>query len=471
MTRLKSPTERLSDGEMGRHRSLLENPKVRSWYDARCLRSRLSADAYVRKLGFLLERLGTDAEAVVTLARENPDELRDRLVRYASEQKRAGRLDTYVLKSFDGLRSYLEHRRVRFEDFPKLSPIRGASLRSERVPTPEELGRVLEKLSLRGRVIALLMAHSGLRPGVVGSYGGENGLRLGDLVDLKLGGRPAFREVPFAVRVPAELSKTRVEYVTFGTRQLSTALLAYLESRRERGEKLSAESPVVVAGETRGVAKVSREGARFGRGFLTTKAVVEELRDALKSSAPEGVRWRPYVARSYCSTRLLLAEGDLRISRDLREAILGHDGGVASRYNVGKRWGSELMEEARHEYGRASSFLETTRSKEEPDILRQAKLLVLEAVGLEGKAASKIAGKSKEEVLAEVRKRLGAGPPEEPHPGPTRAASSAGPGPGADAVERAFPTDEVPKLLEAGWRYVAPLNGSMAVLRAPLEGF
>ena len=35
--------------------------------------------------------------------------------------------------------------------------------------------------------------------------------------------------------------------------------------------------------------------------------------------------------------------------------------------------------------------------------------------------------------------------------------------------ERAIPTDEVPKLLGTGWTFVAPLNGSMAVLRAPAQ--
>jgi hypothetical protein len=467
MPRSRAGGNRVSKGDAGRHRALLVNPRVRSWYEARSLRSRLSADRYLRQLGLLLERLGEDADTIAGVAKENPDELRDRLVAYAADLKRNDRLDSYILKTFDALRSYLEHRRVHFEDFPKLSPIRGASLKSERVPTPEELGRVLEKLSLRGRVIALLMAHAGLRPGVVGSYGGENGLRLGDLADLKLGAELSLREVPFSIRVPAELSKTRVEYVTFGSRQLATALLAYLESRKSRGEKLSAGSPVVVPGVTRGAAKNSRDGARFGRGFLSTKAVVDELGDALKSSAPEGVRWRPYVARSYCSTRLLLAEGDLRISRDLREAILGHDGGVASRYNVGKRWGPELLGEARREYGRAASFLETTRSKGEPDLLREAKLLVLEAVGVGASEAAKLADGSKDAVLAEVRKRLGANASGGAESSRPSISAADGPDFAPSLAERAFPTEEVPKLLESGWRFVAPLNGSMAVLRAP----
>lgn len=40
-------------------------------------------------------------------------------------------------------------------------------------------------------------------------------------------------------------------------------------------------------------------------------------------------------------------------------------------------------------------------------------------------------------------------------------------GPVSGPEEQAFPTEEVPTLLRAGWTFVAPLNGSMVVLRAP----
>ena len=34
-------------------------------------------------------------------------------------------------------------------------------------------------------------------------------------------------------------------------------------------------------------------------------------------------------------------------------------------------------------------------------------------------------------------------------------------------TQRAVPVEEVPKLLEEGWEFIAPRNGSMAVLKAP----
>jgi len=456
-TRPRSP-ESISDGEIGRHRALLKNPRVKSWYDAQALRSRLSADAHVRKLGYLLEKLGIGPDEVVGVAHDDPDRLRDLLVRYAAAQKRAGRLDTYVLKSFSGLKSYLNHRRERFDDFPKLSPVRGISLRNERIPRPEELGRVLERLTLRGRVICLLMAHSGLRPGAIGSYGGENGLRLRDLTELKIGSSLGFKETPFVIRVPAELSKTRAEYVTFGTGQLATAILAYLDSRRERGDTLSATSPLIKAAESRGVAKTSIDSARFGRGFLTTKAVVEELRGALHSTAPADVTWRPYVLRSYCSTRLLLAEGQGRISRDLREAILGHDGGVASRYNVGKRWGEELLTEARREYANAAEFLETN-AQTRMNVAAEFRRTLLAVAGLNDEEAVQHMNDSNDEVLALLRNRL----IEREAADPERANGNGN----GHGVQKPVSLAEAERLLSQGWTFVANFGDDRVLLQPP----
>jgi len=438
---------------LGRHKALLGDPKVRSWWESRTLRSRLSADQYLRQFGFLLERLGLTPASVVALAKSDPDRLRDLLVRDAAKLKRAGRLDSYISKFHEGLRSYFRFHRVAFDGFPSLSPIKGASLVQERVPTPEELGRVLDRLSLRSKVCALFIAHAGVRPGALGSYQAEGGLTLADLPDLRLGKRPSFAEEPFVVRVPAHLSKTRTSYTTFGSSQLASTLLAYLADRVESGEKLTPSSPVVAVRPTRGVASRRRDDPRFSPGFVVTKAVVGELHDALKSSAPEGVRWRPYVLRAYCSSRLLMAEGAGKLTRDLREAILGHDLGNSGRYTLGKTWGADMLRDARGAYKRAEPYLSTgSAPADSSEGATRVIRLLLESRGV---PASKLegldlSGKSDEEIVALLR-TVGAAI------GPER------------RTEKAVEVADVPKLLEAGWEFVSPLNGSMAVLRAPLE--
>ena len=439
---------------MGRHRQLLTNPLIRSWWEARSLRSRLNADQLLRQLGLLLERLDLTPEKVADLARKGPDHLRDLLVKDAASLKREGRLDSYIRQFSAGLKSYLRFHRVPFDGFPSLSPIHGASLTAERVPSPEELGRVLDKLSLRGRVSALFMAHSGVRPGVLAAYQGEGGLTLGDLPDLKFGPPISFVGRPFVVRVPAGLSKTRSAYTTFGSSQLETALVAYLEERGASGEKLGPASPVIAANPTRGAALLSQQQARFPRGFLTTTAMVKEVRDVLHATVPDGTRWRPYVLRSYCSTRLLMAEGAGKITRDLREAILGHDTGVAGRYHVGKTWGAELLKEARASYKRAEAYLLTNAAPpgSDQEAVTRALKLLLQARGVPAEKLKNIdlANKTDEEVI-ELLKTVGAAL--EPEKATRRA-------------EKVVPADRAQELLDQGWDYVGPA-GLMVVLRAP----
>ena len=447
---------------VGRHRDLLSNPKIREWYEGRLLRSRLSADTYLRQLGLFIERLGLDADALARAARDDPDRLRALLTKLATKQKADGLLDAYISKSFGGLKSWIEFNHVHFDGYPKLSPVKGQSLASERVPSPEEFARVLEHLSPRGRVVALLMGHSGLRPGVIGSYGGEDGLRLGDL-ELKIDPTLEFSEIPFVIRVPAALSKTRASYVTFGTGILATTLISSLESRREKGEKLTPKSPVVAAAETRGIARRSREASQFGKGFLTTKAVVEELREALRLTVPDGVTWRPYVCRSYCSTRLLLAEGEQRITRDLREALLGHDGGVASRYTVGKRWGPELLAEARKQYRQAAEFLETTTSGNTAvyrDLL-QSLLDDIEASTGKTSGGSALTADQLKQALHNALDRTSTG-----NPGGKMGSKTATelPPPKREGEERVIEAGLAQAYFDAGWIFRSPLNGSKAVV-------
>jgi hypothetical protein len=438
---------------IGRHKALLSNPTVRSWWEARSLRSRLSADQYLRQLGLLLERLELTPLEIGALAKTDPDRLRDLLIQDAAKLKRDGKLDSYISKFLEGLKSYFRFQRIAFDGYPALSPVKGASLGNERVPSPEELGRILDHLSARGRVIALFFAHSGVRPGVLGSYQGENGLRLSDLPELELDRRKrSFSKVPFVIRVPADLSKTRVAYVTFGTSQLARTLLSYLEDRARGGETLNPDSPVVAGNPVRGIALLSRQGAQHSKGFLSTKVVVEEVRSALQASVPKGVRWRPYVLRAYCSTRLLMAESAGKITRDLREAILGHDGGVAARYNVGKRWSEELLTDARAAYKRCEPFLSTAAATagagEEADRVLKA---FFTSRGLPAQEAARLDFSSKsDEELAEMFRKLGAArPPPEP------------------STERAVATREVPGLLEQGWRFVAALDAERTILRSP----
>lgn len=448
---------------IGRHKALLNDPQVRSWWESRSITSRLSADQYLRFLGHLCERLGLSLQAATEMARKDPDQLRDLLIRDAAKMKREGKLDSYIGKYSEGLKSYLKFRHIAFDGYPRLSPIRGESLRSERVPTPEELGKVLDLLSTRGRVISLLMAHTGIRPGVIGNYGAEGGLTLADLPELKLNDL-SFPESPFVIRVPATLSKTRVAYVTFGSAQLESALLAYLGERRRGGEKLGPTSPVVAVGKTRGVAHLLRQGAKFDKGFLTTAGVVGELRDALQSCLPEGVSWRPYVLRSYCSTRLLMAEGAGKITRDLRESILGHDLGVSGRYTLGKAWGPDMLKDARRSFKRAEPFLNTVQVATGEDVFIEMRKGLLLGLGytlddLKPLDLAEMDDRKFQELVTTKRSELFGGAVATPQAlAPAR------------RVQKVIDESEVDPYLEQGWTVATTLGGGKRVVLNPPSG-
>ncbi len=398
-------------------------------------------------------------EEIVTTAKEDPDALRARFTRCAVALKRAGWLDTSISKGFLMVKAYLKYRHVNTDVFPRLSSATGETLQNERTPAPEELGVVLDKLSLRGRVIALFMAHGGLRPQVLGSYQAENGLCLRDIPELIVKDKTIeFRETPFLVRVPAALSKTRASYTTFGTSQLATALLAYLGVRRDGGEALGPGSPVIAALPTRGAARVRQANGTFSNGFLTTAVLTREIHVALSSSVPDGVTWRPYVLRAYCSTRLLMAEGNGRISRDLREAILGHDTGVAGRYHVGKRWGEELLAEARREYANASEFLETN-AQSRMSVANEFRRTLLAVAGLNEEEMAKHMEDTNDEVLTLVREKLrskGAAAPPPPN----------GNGEGR-RIQKPVPLAEARELMAQGWTFVANFGSDEIILQPP----
>ncbi len=452
--------KRAFEGRLG----LLADRHIREWYDdeAKGGRNRLSAITSVRKLSFLLERLRLDPVSVERMARTDPGGLRRLLSRYVTEATEGGRLPSYLRKLFASLRSYLKFRHLVFDDFPKLESIEGATLTNEKVPTQQELGVVLDRLSLRGRVVALAMANAGLRPQVIGGYEAARGLLLGDLPDLVLTPEIHFERVPFTILGRPELSKRRRAWTTFGTAQLATAIEAYLRTREVRGELLGPKSPLVTHNEVRGIARVSKEHARTKLGFLTTTHVTLEVGKVLHETVPKGGRWRPYCLRAYFRTGLLRAGVD----RDLAEALMNHDTGVPGAYSVAKAWSDDLLEKARQEFERASEFLQTVPT---PKVDVRAEVLSTLTKAIEEATGRKTDGNLRgEDLLRALREALGGGTS---HPGEQDGSVARHMAPSLDVPsarrrgdQRVVSTEVVAHLLEQGWRFRSPLNSHQAVV-------
>ncbi|EQD73182.1 integrase/recombinase, partial [mine drainage metagenome] len=340
----------------------LADPRVRSWWQSQRLGSHITADVNLRQLWAFLIEAKLDPHQLVALAKDEPEKLQEIIVEYADQLVNRGRLASYIAKTFVGVKSWLRFNGVEFHRFPKLKVLQGQSLSKERTPTPAELHRLLGVLDPRGRMIALLMAHAGLRPGVLGSMDGTDGLTLGDLPELTLKGEPAFKRIPFLIVVAGTHSKNRLDYVTFGTQELAEAVLAYLADRQSRGEKLTPASPLV---NLSAFASANYNHARVKSDFITTTVITRGLRNAIAKVLPKGVEWRPYVLRAYCSTQLWAAGNHGKIDRDAREAILGHDLGVSGRYNLSKRLHPEMVEELRAAYARCEGYLSTVPTRDD----------------------------------------------------------------------------------------------------------
>jgi len=92
---------------------------------------------------------------------------------------------------------------------------------NERVPTREELQRILEVSLLREKVAASLMTFCGFRPQVFGDFLGRDGLVLGEVPEMQVadGREVRFSKVPTLIRVRRTISKKRNAYFVFAPQQ------------------------------------------------------------------------------------------------------------------------------------------------------------------------------------------------------------------------------------------------------------
>jgi hypothetical protein len=211
-----------------------------------------------------------------------------------------------------------------------------------------------------------------VRIGVLANRYSTGGLRFRELPEFDTA-KLEFKKLPFLVKVPPELSKTKRRYATFGTTEAAEAITAYVCERVGRGEVIGPASPVITVNMRARFDQ--RRKAADGSVFLTEKGLSTDLKKAIRKAIPQNTP-RPYITRAWASTQLLIAESKGLITRDFRESLLGHSLGVAGRYNLDKSWRPDLVEEIREAYRRCEPFL-TTRPAESkgPDAAAISKML------------------------------------------------------------------------------------------------
>jgi integrase len=443
VTDQKTPQERKA--------TLLADADIQAWIKDH--RSPSTAKTQLEQLELFCRRTGLDQESLVGLATQKPNKgFRARVLNWVELERKAGRPDLYTKTIWYAVKSWLRYNEVGLEWSPALDPQPAATLEAERVPTAEELRRLLSVLSSRDRAAVLILASSGVRVGVLASRFEAGGITLDAFPDLVLGGKvPHFSKVPAMLHVPSKLSKSRKEYYTFITTEAAEALVAYLQERRSRGEKLTDASAVIGPEPKASHAHFRRD--RKDTLFISGKSLGNVIRVGLRKVMPRGVRVRPHTLRSWTSTQLEMAERQGKITRSVREYFLGHNlKSVELRYNLGKALSQASLEELREVYARCEPFLSTIPLSVDTEREQRTLRLHLRIAGFAEAELEKLdlAAMTDEEIirLAEARR-------------------SSRSGPAIRLGQRAVPVAEVAPMLEAGWEYVASLDTGRAILKAP----
>ena len=341
-----------------KYRELLLDEDVRRWYENLRAKSVLTATVALRNLGHYCELVGTTPKGILNKARENEKEFRYEFQDFVRKLEREGKAGSYIARFKKVILSWLKFNDIRLQLTVNISGENETpTIANERVPSKEELARILRKATSRGRVAIAIMAFSGLRPESLGDYEGTDGLRLGDIKDLRISDEIQFDKTPSMVMVKNKLSKARHQYFSFIGEEGATYIKEYLEERRKQGEELTYDSPLLQF-NVRGVKK---------NNFLRTTLVTRDIREAIEQA---GLKMRPYVLRAYFSTALDIAESKGLISHPWRQFIMGHKGDIEARYSTNKRLSPDMIEEMRQSYQKCLKYMETRMSEVSEDNAR-----------------------------------------------------------------------------------------------------
>ena len=418
---------------------LLKNENVKRWYDNIKAGSRITADVYLRTLGLYCEINKTNPQEILEKASRDPKKFKIDFIDFVRSLENQGKAGSYIARFKRVMRSWLKFNDI---DLKMDIKIKGQNesprIANERVPSQEELARILRKASSRGRVAIALMAFSGLRPESLGNYDGTDGIRLGDLKELN----PEtleFEKTPTILIIRSSLSKAKHQYFTFISEEGITYIKEYLMERKNKGEKLTPESPLLLLDE---------KGVK-SHNMLRTQLITREIRGAIRSA---GLTMRPYVLRGYFATALDIAESKGLISHPWRMFIMGHKGDIEARYSTNKRLPPNMIEEMRESYKKCTKYFETAvREASENDAKLFFEKQLLLAVGYKEDEIERI---DLEHITDEDFQKL-------------LRDKIAGAMTNNGNKQRVISLNDVEKYIEQGYEFVASLPNGKAIMKLP----
>ncbi|MDE1852173.1 MAG: site-specific integrase [Thaumarchaeota archaeon] len=423
-----------------KYRHLLEDQDVRRWYENLEAKSVITATVYLRTLGLYCELAETSPKRILIQAHSK--RFRDGFTDFIRRMEREGKAGSYIERFKKVILSWTSYNNLEVK--LKVN-IKGSSdtptIANERVPSKDELSKILRMASPRGRVSIAMIAFSGLRPESLGDYLGTDGIRLEDLTEAKVSASGVkFEKVPTILLVRRALSKARHPYFTFVGSEAIDYIQESLHERVKQGEKLTPQSPLL-AFDPRGVRK---------NRFLRTTLVTRDVKEAIIKA---GFTWRPYVLRAYCDTGMIVAESKGYISHPYLQFLMGHKGDIEARYSTNKgRLPPTMIEEMREAYKKCEPLLSTkAESATEEQIKHTFKEQFLLVAGFQQDEMEKMKldEMSNEELQNLVRQKL------------------AGMMANNGSRQKVIPIQEVRSYIGQGYEYVASLPDGGAIVKVP----
>jgi len=341
---------------------LLLDDTVRRWHENLYAKSMITAEVYLRTLGLYCELNLTDPQEIVKNGKTK--EFKESFGDFVRKFEREGKAGSYIVRYKKVLKSWLKFNDIQVAFNVNIKDeLQSPTIENERVPTKDELSRILGKATKRGRVSIGLMAFSGLRPESLGNHDGSDGIRLRDFREAELSGDVLkFEETPAKLTIRHNLSKARHSYFVFVPDETLGYINTYLKERSELGEKLSLDSPLLSF-------DYYKRGQRGKNQFLRTALVTREIRTAIRGIE---LGMRPYILRHYFATGMDIAESKGLISHPWRMFFMGHKGDIESRYSTNKgRLPPDMVESMKAAYLKCLPLLATTSREESGKDLRK----------------------------------------------------------------------------------------------------
>jgi len=414
----------------------LENKAVSRWYDNVARGALSTANVYVRRLQAFCDSMGVTPEKLCEL---NEEDVYHLILDFVTKEEKRGKAGSFITHTLKSVKSWLGFNGIIIS---RKINVKGArktpTIRDEKTPNQEELHKIFLAGDHRARACCALIAHSGVRIGVLGNYLGDDGLRVKDFPEMVIeNDEVSFSVVPTMLRVREELSKTDREYFTFLSEQGCEYLKDYLEYRIRNGEKLTMDSDIITP-------KIA------DKSFITAINIGDIIRKAIRAA---GFKWRPYVLRAYFDTQMLISESKSKMTHSYRQFFMGHSGDMEARYTTNKgRLPEELIEDMRDAYRSSEKYLITIKSESNKEnVETNFKKQLLKVMGVSDDELGKmdLEEAQSHELVETLRKKL------------------IGLVTGSGSSQKVISDKEVEEYINNGWEYVRDLPKGQAIVKFP----